>query len=101
MRTVYVDAGPIAHLTGKGSLKGHSMLDSEALVSPKGMGIVVQGNTIESISSSEELVDEYGLPDAEQSSDSEIKIIISGALKGAFSYFSSFSADIFSMCFLA
>ena len=40
MRTVYVDAGPIAHLTGKGSLKGHSMLDSEALVSPKGMGIV-------------------------------------------------------------
>ena len=75
MRTVYVDAGPIAHLSGKGSLKGHSMLDSEALVSPKGMGIVVQGNTIESISSSEELVDEYGLPDAEQSSDSEIKIV--------------------------
>ncbi len=75
MRTVYVDAGPIAHLTGKGSLKGHSMLDSEALVSPKGMGIVVQGNTIESISSSEELVDEYGLPDSEQPSDSEIKII--------------------------
>ena len=75
MRTVYVDAGPIAHLSGKGSLKGHSMLDSEALVSPKGMGIVVQGNTIESISSSEELVDEYGLPDSEQPSDSEIKIV--------------------------
>ena len=75
MRTVYVDAGPIAHLSGKGSLKGHSMLDLEALVSPKGMGIVVQGNTIESISSSEELVDEYGLPDSEQPSDSEIKIV--------------------------
>ena len=75
MRTVYVDAGPIAHLSGKGSLKGHSMLDSEALVSPKGMGIVVQGNTIESISSSEELVDEYGLPYSEQPSDSEIKIV--------------------------
>ena len=75
MRTVYVDAGPIAHLSGKGSLKGHSMLDSEALVSPKGMGIVVQGNTIESISSSEELVDEYGLPHSEQPSDSEVKIV--------------------------
>tara|TARA_B100001093_G_scaffold259975_1_gene248476 strand:- start:1666 stop:2940 length:1275 start_codon:yes stop_codon:yes gene_type:complete len=75
MRTVYVDAGPIAHLSGKGPLKGLSMLHSEALVSPKGMGIVVQGNTIESISSSEELVDEYGLPDSEQSSDSEIKIV--------------------------
>ena len=75
MRTVYVDAGPIAHLSGKGSLKGHSMLDSEALVSPKGMGIVVQGNTIESISSSEELVDEYGLPYSEQPSDSEVKIV--------------------------
>lgn len=75
MRTVYVDAGPIAHLSGKGPLKGHSMLDSEALILPKGMGIVVQGNTIESISSSEELIDEYGLPDSGQSTDSEIKII--------------------------
>ena len=54
MRTVYVDAGPMAHLSGKGPLKGHSLLDAEALVSPKGMGLVVFEERIEATSHSEE-----------------------------------------------
>lgn len=75
MRTVYVDAGPIAHLSGKGPLKGHSMLDSDALVSPKGMGIVVVNDTIESIGSSEELIGEYGTPNLERSPGSETQVV--------------------------
>ena len=75
MRTVYVDAGPMAHLSGKGPLKGHSLLDAEALVSPKGMGLVVFEERIEAISHSEELIAEYGAPNDQLSSDSEIKVI--------------------------
>ena len=75
MRTVYVDAGPIAHLSGKGPLKGHSLLNTDALVLPKGMGIVVNGDTIESISHSEELKSEYGAPDDHISVDSDTKVV--------------------------
>ena len=75
MRTVYVDAGPIAHLSGKGSLKGHSLLDTETLVLPKGMGIVVYGDTIESISHSEDLISEYGAPNEHITADSDTSVV--------------------------
>ena len=75
MRTVYVDAGPMAHLSGKGPLKGHSLLDAETLVSPKGMGLVVFEERIESISHSEELIAEYGSPNDHHSADSNTKVV--------------------------
>ena len=75
MRTVYVDAGPIAHLSGNGPLKGHSLFDTETLVLPKGMGIVVFDDTIEAISHSEELKSEYGLPNNHMTSDSDTTVV--------------------------
>ena len=75
MRTVYVDAGPMAHLSGKGPLKGHSLLDSDALVSPKGMGLVVVDGVIESITHSDELKSEYGNPAKPNSSKSDTIVV--------------------------
>ncbi len=73
MRTVYLDAGPIAHLSGEGPLQGQQMLDSSKLVMPPGMGIVVERDTIASISPSEELKSEYG--STSDHSNHELKII--------------------------
>tara|TARA_B110000444_G_scaffold244319_1_gene263660 strand:+ start:13105 stop:14373 length:1269 start_codon:yes stop_codon:yes gene_type:complete len=73
MRTVYLDAGPIAHLSGEGPLQGQQMLDSSKLVMPPGMGIVVERDTIVSISPSEELKSEYG--STSDHSNHELKII--------------------------
>lgn len=73
MRTVYLDAGPIAHLSGEGPLQGQNMLDSSKLVMPPGMGIVVERDTIVSISSSEELKSEYG--STSDHTNHELKII--------------------------
>ena len=74
MRTVFLDIGPLAHLSGKGSLKGYSLLDSDTLVSAPGRGIVVMDNTIEKIASSEELEDEYGGVTNCAEGDSETKV---------------------------
>ena len=74
MRTVFLDIGPLAHLSGKGSLKGYSLLDSDELVSAPGRGIVVMDNTIETIASSEELQDEYGGVTNCAEGDSETKV---------------------------
>ena len=79
MRTVYLDVGPLAHLTGDGPLKGHSLFDSETLIEAPGMGIVVLGDTIERISPSAELQDEYGAADHKHGGESETNVV---SLKG-------------------
>jgi len=75
MRTVYLDVGPMAHLAGKGSLNGHSLLDVESLVSAPGKGIVVVGNTIETIADSDELMEEYGNANTKDVGGSETKVV--------------------------
>ena len=75
MRTVYLDVGPLAHLTGDGPLKGHSLFDSETLIEAPGMGIVVLGDTIERISPSAELQDEYGAADHKHGGESETNVV--------------------------
>jgi len=79
MRTVYLDVGPLAHLAGDGPLKGHSLFDSETLIEAPGMGIVVLGDTIERISPSAELQDEYGAADHKHGGESETNVV---SLKG-------------------
>ena len=60
MRTVLLDLGPLAHLSGVGALVGTSMSDSDSLVSSAGKGIVVVNGVIESIQESSALEEEYG-----------------------------------------
>ena len=79
MRTVYLDVGPLAHLAGDGPLKGHSLFDSETLIEAPGMGIVVLGDTIERISPSAELQEEYGAADHKHGGESETNVV---SLKG-------------------
>ena len=62
MRTVYLDLGPLAHLSGKGVVSGKEMTNTEQFITPDGMGIVVENGCIESIQHSEELREEYGGP---------------------------------------
>ena len=62
MRTVLLDIGPLAHLSGKGALSGTDLLNYELLTSPAGKGIVVNNGVIEKITESKELEDEYGSP---------------------------------------
>ena len=64
MRTVLLDLGPLAHLSGDGPLIGADMSDYDLLTSPAGKGIVVKNGTIESIGESRELIEEYGGPEA-------------------------------------
>ena len=75
MRTVYLDVGPLAHLTGDGPLKGHSLFDSETLIEAPGMGIVVLGDTIEKISPTAELQEEYGAADHKHGGESETNVV--------------------------
>jgi len=75
MRTVFLDVGPLAHLAGNGSLQGHSLLDSESLIAASGMGIVVMGDTIEKISPSEELQEEYGAAPSRVDNNNETNVI--------------------------
>ena len=56
MRTIYINAGPMVHF-------GSGNAGLEESLHAAGMGIVVKGQTIESIQSSEELVAEWSLED--------------------------------------
>jgi imidazolonepropionase len=60
MRTVLLDLGPLAHLSGDGPLCGSDMTNYELLTMPAGKGIVVIDGVIESIEESSELMEEYG-----------------------------------------
>ena len=75
MRTVFLDVGPMAHLSGEGPLQGHSLFDSDGLIDEPGMGIVVLGDTIEKIASSAELQDEYGAASDKPDSTSEVSVL--------------------------
>ena len=55
MRTVFVDAGPIAHLSGDGAVAGDASADVNEHVTLSGSGIVVYDGRIERITTSEEL----------------------------------------------
>ena len=59
MRTILVDVGPIAHISGIGPVSGKDLLDEERLIT-KGKGIIIEGNQIVEIRDSSELIDEYG-----------------------------------------
>jgi len=72
MRTVYLDIGPLVHLSGKGVLSGLEMSDADQYVSQSGLGLVVQDGCIESIQDSEILEDEYGSPTYEHNSNFEV-----------------------------
>lgn len=50
----------MAHLSGKGSLKGADIFDSELLTNPAGKGIVIEDGIIVKIDDSKSLEDEYG-----------------------------------------
>ena len=75
MRTVFLDVGPMAHLSGKGPLQGHSLFDSDGLIDAPGLGIVVLGDTIEKIASSAELEEEYGTASDKPDSTSEVSVL--------------------------
>ncbi len=62
MRTVLLNAGPIAHLSGERpdlALTGVAMMDMEALVHPSGFGLVIEGGIFTHLSDSESLAEEY------------------------------------------
>ena len=46
MRTVFVDAGPLAHLSGKGTVAGDVSDKVEEFVRPAGSGLVVNDGKI-------------------------------------------------------
>ena len=75
MRTVYVDVGPLAHLSGDGPVAGDVSADVSDYVNPTGSGIVVIDGMIERIATSEELLDEYGMPTTETSIGKEYKVV--------------------------
>jgi imidazolonepropionase len=64
MRTILVDIGPLAHLSGDGPLSGNNMLDEKSLIA-YGKGIVIESNKITRIDNSEVLIEEYGLPNSD------------------------------------
>ena len=72
MRTILLDIGPLAHLSGKGHLSGIDMCDYDLLTSPAGKGIVVINGVIDTIQESKELEEEYG---SEEASTEDSKII--------------------------
>ena len=71
MRIVLVDVGTIVHLSGEGSLSGKNMMGEDSLITSQ-KGIVIESNQIMEIKSSEELIDEYGLPNYEISNISKL-----------------------------
>ena len=60
MRTILLDVGPLAHLSGKGPLSGAMMSDYDLLTNPAGNGIVIKNGVIDSIQESKVLEEEYG-----------------------------------------
>ena len=70
MRTVLVDIGPLAHLSGNGSLTGSAMKDEKSLISYE-KGIVIENDQIVKIANSKELIEEYGEPNTDLSNLSE------------------------------
>ncbi|RPG77709.1 MAG: hypothetical protein CBE08_000250, partial [Euryarchaeota archaeon TMED248] len=71
MRTILVDVGPIAHISGSGPLSGNSMIDENSLITHE-KGIIIEDNQIMDIRDSNELVDEYGQPEFEISNLSKL-----------------------------
>ena len=71
MRTILVDVGPIAHISGSGPLSGNSMIDENSLITHE-KGIIIEDNQIMDIRDSNELVDEYGQPEFEISNLSNL-----------------------------
>ena len=61
MRTILLDVGPLAHLSGDGAISGESLTNEETLIAHE-KGIVVEGNEIIKIGNSSELLEEYGPP---------------------------------------
>ena len=72
MRTVLVNVGDLAHLSGADSLTGKGMIDENSLIA-KGMGIIIESGQIVKIQESEELIDEYGTPSLEIGNLSKFK----------------------------
>ena len=70
MRTVLVDIGPLAHLSGNGPLTGLAMKDEKSLISYE-KGIVIENDQIVKIANSNELLEEYGQPNTVLSKLSE------------------------------
>ena len=79
MRTVLLDVGPMAHLSGKGSLLGLEMRNYDALVSAAGKGIVINGNIIDRIEESAVLKEEFGSP-AESTTECNIVSLAGNAV---------------------
>lgn len=75
MRTVFVDAGPMAHLSGNGSVAGDVSDRVEEFVHPAGRGLVVGDGKIERIAGSEELTDEYGAPSDKNTGNTDYRVI--------------------------
>ena len=72
MRIVLVDVGAIAHLSGDGSISGKASINENSLITTQ-KGIVIDSNRIVEIRNSEELVDEYGLPEIDISNTFSLK----------------------------
>ena len=75
MRTVFVDAGPLAHLAGDGSVAGDVSDKLEEFVRPAGSGLVINAGQIERIAESEELIDEYGVPTVREAGNSDYSVV--------------------------
>ena len=76
MRTILLDVGPLAHLSGEGPLSGAMMSDYDLLTNPAGKGIVIKNGVIDSIQESKVLEEEYG---SENDGTEECRIV---SLKG-------------------
>ena len=75
MRTVFVDVGPLAHLSGKGSVAGDVSDKVEEFVRPAGSGLVVNAGQIERIAETEELVEEFGAPTVPGTGNSDYRVV--------------------------
>ncbi|MDE0869515.1 MAG: hypothetical protein OSA21_04310 [Candidatus Poseidoniaceae archaeon] len=75
MRTVYLDVGPMAHLAGNGTLKGHSLSNPDELIYGPGMGIIVLDDTIEKIAPSAELQEEFGAATNKPEISSDLSVV--------------------------
>jgi len=83
MRTVLLNAGPIAHLAGDRSdspLTGVAMMDMDALVHPSGFGLVIEGGVFTHLSDSESLAAEYSNDSQTKVHDLEGRAIVPGLI---------------------
>ena len=76
MRTILLDLGPMAHLSGKGSLKGSDISDIDLLTRSAGTGIIVENGIITKIDESKVIEEEFGSENIHKSNstDNENKI---------------------------